>query len=151
LAAWISSQTRDRENNLSFQSQSRPGSFFLLTDRFSGMEQGTWHALFLLYQGAEVTGNQDTGTALDKACQRLQFNLMLSHYPARNVTGKTHTFMAPTKKTVLQFLQLVKYTLWVVPTLSHLLQRIRSSLSCETTVDSLSDKSVLVVLRQHHW
>lgn len=57
---------------------------------------------------------------------------MLSHYPARNVALKTHTYTGPAKKMVLQFLQFLKYTLWVVPSLSHLLHKIRPSPRCET-------------------
>lgn len=57
------------------------------------------------------------------------------HYPALHIAGKTRAFMAPAKKMVLQFLQLMKYTLWVVPNLSHFLHQIRSSPWCETAVD----------------
>lgn len=74
-------------------------------------------------------GNSKTKAALEKTCQHLLFNLMLNHYLACN---------GPAKKMVLQFLQLRKCVLWVVPSLSLLLHTI-SSPPWETTTNTCHD------------
>jgi len=71
-------------------------------------------------------------TALDKTCQCL--HLVLRQI-VRVLPGvKEYASTAPTKKMVLQCLQLSSHALWEVSSLDHVLHRIRSSPWHETSV-----------------